>query len=88
MLKLPENERIAYERYQEDLRYQASMVESSYTIGMMKGEEKGIEKGIEKGGKNKAMEIAKNLIGLLDTETIAAKTGLTEGEIMALRQES
>ncbi len=87
ILKLPENERIDYERYQEDLRYQASMVESSYTIGMMKGEEKGIEKGIEQGGKKKAMEIAKNLMGLLDTATIAANTGLTEEEIMVLRRE-
>ncbi len=33
ILKLPEKECLAYERYQNDLYYQASMVESSYTIG-------------------------------------------------------
>ncbi len=52
ILKLSEKERIDYEKYIEDLRYQASMVESSYAIGMMKGE----EKGIEQGGKHKAVE--------------------------------
>lgn len=75
ILKLPEQERVAYERYQEDLHYQASMVESSYTIGIRKGEKK------------KAVEIAKKLIDVLDSETIARKTGLTEKEIIALRKE-
>lgn len=74
ILKLPEQERLAYERYQDDLHYQASMVESSYTIGIRKGE------------KQKAIEIAKNLIDVLDSKTIAAKTGLTEGEIASLKQ--
>jgi len=79
VLKLPEKDRVDYERYLEDLRYQASMVESSYTIGMMKG--------MLKGEKKKGLEIAKNLIGLLPVETIAVKTGLTEAEVMALQQE-
>jgi len=73
ILKLPEQERLAYERYQDDLHYQASMVESSYTIGMLKGE------------KQKAIEIAKNLIDVLDSKTIAAKTELTEEEIANLK---
>jgi hypothetical protein len=34
------------------------------------------EKGINIGERNKAIEIARNLIGLLDDETIAIKTGL------------
>jgi len=80
ILKLPEQERLAYERYQDDLHYQASMVESSYTFGEMKG----IEKGITEGEKKKAIQIAKNLIGLLDTKTIAVKTGLTEEEVESL----
>jgi len=74
ILKLPEEERIAYERYQDDLHYQASMVESSYTIGVIKGEKKGREEGKkegrEEGEKKKAVEIAKNLIEILDTKTI------------------
>jgi predicted transposase/invertase (TIGR01784 family) len=89
ILRLPDRERLAYERYQDDLHYQASMVESSYTIGVKKGEKRGIEQGIEqgmvKGEKQKALEIAKNLIDILDSKTIAAKTGLTENEIETLR---
>ncbi|MBF0376363.1 MAG: Rpn family recombination-promoting nuclease/putative transposase [Desulfamplus sp.] len=82
ILKLPEQERLAYSRYQDDLHYQASMVESSYTIGIIKG----IKKGIEQGEKQKAIEIAKNLINVLDVKTISEKTGLTEEEIVKLRQ--
>jgi len=37
ILKLPEAERRAYERYQDDLHQQASMVESSYGWGMRQG---------------------------------------------------
>jgi predicted transposase/invertase (TIGR01784 family) len=81
ILKLPETERAAYERYQDHLHYQASMFESSYSIGMKKG----LEQGIEKGEKKKAIEIAEKLIDVLDVETIAVKTGLTPKEIMALK---
>ncbi|CEH33427.1 Rpn family recombination-promoting nuclease/putative transposase [Romboutsia lituseburensis] len=48
-------------------------------------ERKGIEKGIEKGEKNKAIEIAKSLLDVLDLETIALKTGLSEDEITNLK---
>jgi len=85
ILKLPDLERAAYERYQDDLHYQASMVESSYTIGMIKGELQGIEQGIEQGEKKKALAIAKNLIDVLDVQTIADKTGLSCAEITALK---
>ncbi len=78
ILKLPENERLAYERYQDDLYYQASMVESSYTIG--------VRKGIKKGEKKKSVEIARNLIDVLDIKTIAMKTGLTEEEVETLKK--
>ena len=60
---------------------------------MLKGEKRGIELGIKqsieqgmlKGEKQKAIEIAKNLIDVLDSKTIAAKTGLTEEEIANLK---
>jgi len=83
ILKLPEQERLAYEKHQDDLHYQASMVESSYTIGVKKG----VKQGIEQGEKQKAIEIAKNLIDVLDSKNIALKTGLTEKEIELLRQQ-
>ena len=87
ILKLPEQERVAYEKYQDDLHYQASMVESSYTIGVKKGVRQGIEQGMIKGEKQKAIEIAKNLIDVLDNKTIAIKTGLSESDIEIMRQQ-
>ncbi|MCI5134085.1 MAG: Rpn family recombination-promoting nuclease/putative transposase [Candidatus Electrothrix sp. AW2] len=71
ILKLSDEERRAYERYQDDLHYQASMVESSYTIGVKKGEDK------------KALQIAMNLIkkGVLDAQEIAEITELPVEEI-------
>ena len=82
ILKLPEQERRAYERYQDDLHYQASMVESSYTIGVMKG----VKKGMIKGEKQKAIKIALNLIqkGSLDMQTISEITELSMEEIETL----
>ncbi len=83
ILKLPEQERLAYERYKDDLHYQASMVESTFKIGMIKGK----EEGREEGSKNKAVEIAINLISAsdMDKKTIAGITGLTEDEIKTLK---
>ncbi|MCI5137397.1 MAG: Rpn family recombination-promoting nuclease/putative transposase [Candidatus Electrothrix sp. AR1] len=69
VLKLPEQERMAYERYQEDLHYRASMVHSSYYLGR----------------KEKALEIARNLIDVLDDQTIAVKTGLSVNDVKKLR---
>ncbi len=48
ILKLPKPERIAYERYRDDLHYQASMVESSYKIGVIKGEKRTIVEEIDR----------------------------------------
>jgi hypothetical protein len=46
----------------------------------------GIEEGIEMGEKNKTIEIAKNLLDILDNETISLKTGLSITEIQTLRE--
>jgi predicted transposase/invertase (TIGR01784 family) len=75
IMKLPDEERLAYERYQEDLHYQASIFHSSYYCGIKEGE------------KQKAFQIAASLLDVLDPETIAAKTGLTVDEIEGLRRE-
>ncbi|MCI5124695.1 MAG: Rpn family recombination-promoting nuclease/putative transposase, partial [Candidatus Electrothrix sp. AR5] len=77
VLKLPEQERAEYERYQDNLHYRASMVHSSYHLGIFKG----VEQGRAEVGKQKALEIARNLIDVLDDETIAEKTGLSVEEI-------
>ncbi len=41
ILQLPEQERRAYESFQDDLHFQASMVESTWGAGMLEGEKKG-----------------------------------------------
>ncbi|MDU9048977.1 MAG: Rpn family recombination-promoting nuclease/putative transposase [Candidatus Electrothrix sp. Rat3] len=87
ILKLSDEERRAYERYQDDLHYQASMVESSYTVGVMKGIEKGTEQGVIQGEKQKALQIAMNLIkkGVLDAQEIADLTDLSVEEVKSLK---
>ena len=45
LLSLPEKDRRAYARYQDDLRYQASLVESNYGLGHLEGREEGREEG-------------------------------------------
>ena len=51
-----------------------------------KAEQKGHEEGREEGAKIKALDIARNLLDVLDDATIAKKTGLTVTEILQLRQ--
>jgi len=46
---------------------------------------KGIKKGIEQGIEKRNLEIAKNLLDILDNETIALKTGLSIEQIKSLR---
>ncbi len=54
ILNLPEKDRLAYSRYQDDLRYQASLIESNYGLGKLEGREEGREEG--------KMEVARKLI--------------------------
>ena len=51
-----------------------------------KGVKKGIKKGIEQGIEQRNLEIAKNLLDILDNETIAIKTGLLIQQIKDLRK--
>lgn len=75
ILKLPDAERWDYERYQDDLHQQASMVQSSYGWG------------VHQGCKLERLRIARSLLDLIaDDRVLADKTGLTETEIRALRE--
>ena len=49
LLNLPEKDRLAYARYQDDLRYQASLTESNYGLGRIEGREEGREEGLLEG---------------------------------------
>ncbi|NEX18299.1 MAG: hypothetical protein C1943_17270 [Halochromatium sp.] len=98
VLKLPEPERRAYERYQDDLHQQASMVQSSYGVGMMQGRKLGREEGREEGldeGRKLGLDegrliererIAQSLLDVIaDDAILAAKTGLSLDDIRRLR---
>ncbi|WP_252229718.1 Rpn family recombination-promoting nuclease/putative transposase [Clostridium sp. ZBS15] len=50
-----------------------------------KARQEGIEQGIKEGQYKEKINIAKNLLDVLDNETIAIKTGLTIDEIQKLR---
>jgi hypothetical protein len=88
-MALSEQERFAYERYQEDLRHRSTMLRSSYTLGVKKGVKQGIRQGVKhglmQGERKKAREIALRLIDVLDEQTIALKTGLSVEEIISLK---
>ncbi|MBF0545063.1 MAG: Rpn family recombination-promoting nuclease/putative transposase [Candidatus Riflebacteria bacterium] len=89
ILKLSDEERRAYESYNDDLHYQASMVQSTYGVGKLEGlkegEEIGIKKGeeigIKKGEENKQkalLQTARNLLLMkLPPENISQATGLS-----------
>ncbi|MEF9960494.1 MAG: Rpn family recombination-promoting nuclease/putative transposase [Niameybacter sp.] len=49
------------------------------------GLERGIEQGIEQGMQQEKYNLAKNLLDILDNETIARKTGLTIQEVQSMR---
>lgn len=73
---MSEEERREYEAYQESLRYQASMFESTYKVGEMKGLKQGIEIGRKEGQKDKALE--------MELPLIEKVSGLSQDEIMNL----
>lgn len=54
--------------------------------GIKQGIQQGIERGIEQGENKKAVEIAQNLLDILDDEMISLKTGLSVDEIKNLRK--
>ena len=91
IMKLSEEERRIYEAYQEDLHYQASMTESTWTAAKMEGKEEGREEGRKEGEATGRREEKKTIAlkllqsGLLDMERIAAMTGLTVEEVEVLK---
>jgi predicted transposase YdaD len=54
--------------------------------GLEQGIQKGLEKGKKEGEKEAKIKIAKNLLDILDNETIAKKTGLSLDDIEKLRR--
>ena len=67
ILSMSETEQLAYVRYQDDLRYQASLVESNYGLGLREGREEG------------KLEVAKRLLNKgMSIEEAAEIAGISE----------
>ena len=62
-----------------------SQIEGAKEEAAKVGREEGLKEGLKEGEKKKAAEIAKNLLDVLDDNTISIKTGLTLDEIVKLR---
>ena len=62
ILSMSETEQLAYVRYQDDLRYQASLVESNYGLGLREGREAGIVEGRVEGRVEGESKLLKRLL--------------------------
>ena len=77
IMKMPEEDRVAYERYQKQLHHEASLYESTYILGQLEGR--------EEGQKQKALETARKMREKgFALEQIAELTGLSLSELKEL----
>ena len=76
-ISMKKEDRLAYESYLTYLSQETSILETA--------KEEGIALGKQEGKKEKSIEIAKNLLDVLEDEMIAQKTGLTAEEVKNLR---
>jgi len=77
-LKLPAQEKQAYKKYLDGLRYDESMIDSSYNTGKIEGEKVGVEKGKIEG----KIEIAASMKAAgMRNEVIQKITGLSISDI-------
>ncbi|WP_165370664.1 PD-(D/E)XK nuclease family transposase [Aliivibrio finisterrensis] len=86
LAQLPLDKQREYEnslKYYRDLN---NVIDTAFDDGKELGKAQGIELGKAEGEYNKSVEIAKNLLSLLDNETIAANTGLSVDIIQSLRK--
>jgi len=77
LMSMTEEEQLAYARYQDDLRYEASLIESNYGLGRMEGKEEGIGEGIKQGIEKGKLEVARRLVEKgMSAEEAAAIAGI------------
>jgi predicted transposase/invertase (TIGR01784 family) len=90
ILKLTENERKIYEKFKDNLHFEASMTYEMTALsveeGKVIGRKEGLKEGIERGRNKEKNQIAINLLNNnVPIETIVITTGLTEEEINELK---
>ena len=76
--------RMSNDKEQREIYEMRAKILKDKVSALNEAERKGIEKGIQQ----EKIEIAKNLLDVLDDETISLKTGLTIERIQQLRKES
>ncbi|HEX2955812.1 MAG TPA: Rpn family recombination-promoting nuclease/putative transposase [Chitinispirillaceae bacterium] len=91
ILKMGEKERAAYEKYCDQLRYEASMYESTYVTGRVEGRVEGRAEGRAEGREEGAIEKAYNSAEIMmrngeSDEKIALYTDLTIELVRELRK--
>ncbi|MDD4916123.1 MAG: hypothetical protein PHW13_13950, partial [Methylococcales bacterium] len=90
---LSDEELEAQEKRFDFIRLQRGSIAKALHDGMAQGREEGLEKGLElgreqgleEGRRRMALEIAAQLLDILDDAAIAAKTGLSAIEVAKLR---
>ena len=84
IMKMDISKQKEYERYLENLRYKASIVDSSYGEGIARGE----TIGFQKGEKQRTNKVAINMLEMgIGLDIISKATGLGEKEIMNLKDD-
>ncbi|WP_327445297.1 Rpn family recombination-promoting nuclease/putative transposase [Clostridium tarantellae] len=81
-----EKQRALYELRAKALKDETSALNKAKREGKEEGLKEGLKEGKEKGIKEGIEAVARNLLDVLDNETIALKTGLTVDEINQLRK--
>ena len=80
--------KVEQDKYHQNLKVYRDLInsfETAHKDGLKKGIEEGIKQGIKEGKHQEKIELAKNLLDVLDIETISEKTGLTLDEIEDLK---
>ena len=80
LMKLERAEKIRYDRYIDNRRYEMSIA-TTKELDLKYSREDGVREGEKKA----KIEIAKSLLDVLDIETISIKTGLSVEEIEKLK---
>jgi len=80
-INLPKAEQ---DKYHKNLKVYRDLF-NSFETADKQGHKRGLKEGIEQGKHKRNLEIVKNLLDVLDNETIALKTGLSVEEIERLR---
>jgi len=84
-MSLNEEKRDSYEARLKWLRDEDMAIQTAERRGERRGEKRGEIRGEKRGERQKAIAIAKNLLDVLDNQTISKKTGLTREEVEGLR---